>query len=162
MESRFDFKGKVWREIVPEMDKDGNESIVWNAVPITSVPVPCLLEEWEELVHELSEKEVRVTILKEYIQSQSFHIETTFDFKEAYGKNNADIRKHHIQVELKEVFDEVKDLELGIAWIRSYIPLLRECIKVKHNSQRPIVLDGSHMSEDDFKRIAKALEELKQ
>ena len=80
---------------------------------------------------ELSNKEAELLKLKEYIQSESFHIETTFDFKEAYGKNNADVRKHHIKVELSDVFDNVQGLELSINWIRSYIPLLKEVVRCK-------------------------------
>ena len=110
-------------EVIDERD--------WRIVMITDVPVDVLLKEWHFLVHELSDKEVQYFKLKEYLQSESFHIETTFDFKEAYGKNNADVRKHHIKVELSDVYDKMKDLEFGINWIRSYIPLLKEVIRSK-------------------------------
>lgn len=110
-------------EVIDERD--------WRIVMITEVPVDVLLVEWHFLVHELSDKEVELLKLKEYIQSESFHIETTFDFKEAYGKNNADVRKHHIKVELSDVFDNVQGLELSINWIRSYIPLLKEVVRCK-------------------------------
>jgi len=104
---------------------------VWETVPITDVPVKVLLDQYESMVLELSDKEVELLTLKEYIQSESFHIETTFDFKEAYGKNNADIRKQHIKSELADVFDKVQSLELSINWIKSYIPLVKEVIRVK-------------------------------
>ena len=110
-------------EVIDERD--------WRIVMITEVPVDVLLVEWHFLVHELSDKEAELLKLKEYIQSESFHIETTFDFKEAYGKNNADVRKHHIKVELSDVFDKVQSLELSINWIRSYIPLLKEVVRCK-------------------------------
>ena len=110
-------------EVIDERD--------WRIVMITEVPVDVLLVEWHFLVHELSDKEAELLKLKEYIQSESFHIETTFDFKEAYGKNNADVRKHHIKVELSDVFDKVSDLEFSINWIRSYIPLLKEVVRCK-------------------------------
>ena len=112
-------------EVIDERD--------WRIVMITEVPVDVLLVEWHFLVHELSDKEVELLKLKEYIQSESFHIETTFDFKEAYGKNNADVRKHHIKVELSDVFDNVQGLELSINWIRSYIPLLKEVVRVNND-----------------------------
>ena len=70
-------------------------------------------------------------IKKEYIKEQSFKIEQETDFKEIYGKNNADIRKQHIKGELADVYDEVQGLELSINWIRSYIPLLKEAIRSK-------------------------------
>jgi len=120
-----------WEQSTEVMDKNGDESLEWIPVPVTVVPVGFLLREWEDLVFELSENEIELLKLKEYIQSESFHIETTFDFKEAYGKNNADIRKQHIKVELADVFDKVQSLELSINWIRSYIPLLKEVVRCK-------------------------------
>ena len=110
-------------EVIDERD--------WRIVMITEVPVDVLLVEWHFLVHELSDKEAELLKLKEYIQSESFHMETTVDFKELYGKNNADVRKHHIKVELSDVFDNVQGLELSINWIRSYIPLLKEVVRCK-------------------------------
>ena len=114
-----------WEEY---LNKNGVE---WCPIPMIDVPVDELLMKWEDLVFELSENEIELLKLKEYIQSESFHIETTFDFKEAYGKNNADIRKQHIKVELADVFDKVQSLELSINWIRSYIPLLNEVVRCK-------------------------------
>ena len=110
-------------EVIDERD--------WRIVMITEVPVDVLLVEWHFLVHELSDKEAELLKLKEYIQSESFHMETTVDFKELYGKNNADVRKHHIKVELSDVFDNVQGLELSINWIRSYIPLIKEVVRCK-------------------------------
>jgi len=131
--SMFDFTGKNWVQYTPVIDKNGDEEIKEVPVKVTDVPVERLLIEWEDLVFELSDKEVELLKLKEYIQSESFHIETTFDFKEAYGKNNADVRKQHIRMELDEVFNKVRDLELGINWIKQYIPLLREVIRTKRD-----------------------------
>ena len=129
--SVFILDNGVWYHSYPVMDNDGNEKIVDDVVLITNVPTVRLVQEWEGLVNELSSKEVELLKLKEYIQSESFHLETTVDFKELYGKNNADVRKHHIKMELGDVFDRVQSLELGIGWIKSYIPLLREVIRCK-------------------------------
>ena len=127
----FDCDNGRWDQLVDEIDSNGEETTVCIPVSIDDVTLPYLLREWEDLVFELSEKEVELLKLKEYIQSESFHLETTVDFKELYGKNNADVRKHHIKQELGDVFDEVQALELSIGWIKGYVPLLRECIKVK-------------------------------
>ena len=129
----FDCDNGRWDQLVDEMDSNGEETTVCIPVSIDDVTLPYLLREWEDLVFELSEKEVELLKLKEYIQSESFHLETTVDFKELYGKNNADVRKHHIKTELADVYDEVQGLELSINWIRSYIPLLREVIKTKRD-----------------------------
>ena len=118
-----------WKEVTSIDEKTGNRA--WNHIGIVDVPMKSLIRQYELLVIELSDKEAELLKLKEYIQSESFHIETTFDFKEAYGKNNADVRKHHIKVELSDVFDNVQGLELSINWIRSYIPLLKEVVRCK-------------------------------
>ena len=69
----------------------------------TDLTIGELLKEWEDLIEELTEKEIELIHLKEYYESESHRIETTVDFKELYGKNNADIRKHHIKTELADV-----------------------------------------------------------
>ena len=123
----------VWKQNKTVPNVDGEEVSALVTVPIMDVPVGELICKWEELVNELSDKEAELLKLKEYIQSESFHIETTVDFKELYGKNNADVRKHHIKMELSDVFDNVQGLELSINWIKSYIPLLREVVRTKQN-----------------------------
>ena len=120
-----------WNKEIPVIDENGNEGFQYETVLITDVPVACLLQEWEGLVNELSHKEVELLKLKEFIAVKSFEIEQETDFKELYGKNNADVRKHHIKQELGDVYDDVTGLELSINWIKSYIPLLKEVLKYK-------------------------------
>lgn len=121
----------VWNEEIPVIDENGDEGFQYKPVLITDVSVVCLLEEWESLVKELSDKEVELLKLNEFIAVKSFEIEQETDFKELYGKNNADVRKHHIKTELADVYDDVTGLELSINWIKSYIPLLKEVIRSK-------------------------------
>ena len=90
-----------------------------------------LLKEWEDLIEELTEKEIELIHLKEYYESESHRIETTVDFKEIYGKNNADIRKHHIKTELADVVDKMTLLKLSIDWINRRISFVRELVQVK-------------------------------
>jgi hypothetical protein len=97
------------------------------------VPVAELLRTYEKLLIDLADKEIQLLQLKEFIASESFKIEQHTDFKELYGKNNAEIRKHHIRSELADVYDEVTGLELSINWIKSYVPLLREVIRCKQD-----------------------------
>jgi hypothetical protein len=130
---RLDLNGH-WSVLVSDPVKIDGEVIDerdWRPCLVTDVPVDKLLQEWECMLLELSRKEVEYFKLKEYYESESHHLETTVDFKELYGKNNADVRKHHIKVELSDVYDKMKDLEFGINWIRSYIPLLKEVIRSK-------------------------------
>ena len=130
---RLDLNGH-WSVLVSdpiEIDGEVIDERDWRACNITDVPVDYLLREWECMLLELSSKEVKLLIKKEYIKEQSFKIEQETDFKEIYGKNNADIRKQHIKGELADVYDEVQGLELSINWIHSYIPLLKEVVRCK-------------------------------
>lgn len=97
----------------------------------TDLTIGELLKEWEDLIEELTEKEIALIHLKQYYESESHRMETTVDFKELYGKNNADIRKHHIKTELSDVVDEMTLLKLSIDWINRRISLVRELVQVK-------------------------------
>lgn len=129
--SVFILDNGVWKREFPEIDGEGNECFEYTFITITQVPVNDLLTAWEDLVMELSDKEVRLLQLKEYIAVKSFEIEQETDYKSLYGKNNADIRKQHLKNELGDVFDTVMELELSIGWIKSYIPLIKEVVRTK-------------------------------
>ena len=75
------------------------------------------LHEWENLINELSEKELALIEWKEIYEIKAQSIEDETDFKAIYGRNNADIRKLHIKQELKEWSNTITDLEISIAWI---------------------------------------------
>ena len=94
-----------WKRVTSINEENGNRA--WIHVSIVDVPLDSLIREYESLLIELSDKEVKLLIKKEYIKEQSFKIEQETDFKEIYGKNNADIRKQHIKGELADVYDEV-------------------------------------------------------
>ena len=97
----------------------------------TDLTIGELLKEWEDLIEELTEKELELIHLKKHYESESHRIETTVDFKEIYGKNNADIRKHHIKTELADVVDKMTLLKLSIDWINRRISFVRELVQVK-------------------------------
>ena len=116
-----------WEEY---LNKNGVE---WCPIPMIDVPVDELLMKWEDLVMELSEKEIKLYNLKEaYLIAEQKIINET-DFKGLYGKNNEKVRTNHVKSELSDMVDEMKTLEFGINWIRSYIPLLREVVRTKQN-----------------------------
>ena len=87
------------------------------------------LKEWEELVNELSEKELALIEWKQIYEIKAQTIEDETDFKAIYGRNNADIRKLHIKQELKEWDNTIVDLEISINWITRRISFLRELVK---------------------------------
>ena len=97
----------------------------------SNIEVLELLTEWEDLVDELTEKEIALFKWKEIYAIKSLEIENNTDFKSLYGKNNEKIRKEHIKNELSEWHYNIKDLEFSIDWISRRISLLRETVKVK-------------------------------
>lgn len=120
-----------WEQSTVSMDKEGNESIEWIPVDITAVPVGWLLREYEDLVFELSEKEVELYNLKEAYLIAEAKIVNETDFKAIYNKNNADIRKQHVKKELSDMYEQIKSLEFSIAFIGRYIGLLKEVVRTK-------------------------------
>lgn len=89
------------------------------------------LREWEELVNELSEKEIALFKWKEVYEIRAMEIENNTDFKELYGKNNEKVRREHIKNELADWYYIIKDLEFSIGWITRRISFLRELVKCK-------------------------------
>ena len=110
------------------LNKNGVE---WCPIPMIDVPVEELLMKWEDLVNELSDKEVELYRLKEAYLIAEADIVNNTNFKELYGANNQKVRDNHVKNELSDMVSDMKALEFGIAWIRSYIPLLKEVIRVK-------------------------------
>ena len=90
-----------------------------------------LLNEWEQYIDELSQKEVALYQWREVYNVRAMEIENTVDFKSLYGKNNADIRKQHIKEELKDWHDTIKELEWGIDWLTRRIVYMKELIRTK-------------------------------
>jgi len=89
------------------------------------------LMEWKNLIEELSRKEVLLYKKKEAYQVMSDKIISETDFKEIYGKNNADVRKTHVKNELMTDYETIKALEFSVDWIGRRISFLRELIRVK-------------------------------
>ena len=89
------------------------------------------LYEYSSLIEELSTKEIKLFKLKEEYQTESDKIIAETDFKELYGKNNAEVRKNHVKEELKGWYLEIKDLEFSIDYISRRIGYLKELIRTK-------------------------------
>ena len=128
---KYTFNGRYWEQSIPLMDKDGNESLDWQVVPITVVPVIVLLQVYEDMIVELIDKEVELYSLKEaYLIAERKIIEET-NFKELYGANNQKVRDQHVKAELQDLVDKKASLQFSIDFIRNYIPLLREVLRCK-------------------------------
>ena len=129
--SAFDLENGCWMMWVSEIDSEGNESSKKMPCLITDVPVADLLVAWEDLVDELSDKEVELYNLKEAYLIAEADIVNNTDFKALYGANNQKVRDNHVKSELSDMVGQMKTLEFGVNWIRSYIPLLREVVRCK-------------------------------
>lgn len=76
------------------------------------------LNEWNLAIEELSKKEIEYDKLKKEHFEKSEEIIRKTDFKELYGKNNADIRKAHIQNILSELTEDILDLKYSISYLK--------------------------------------------
>lgn len=79
------------------------------------------LNEWKLAIEELSKKEIEYDKLKKEHFEKSEEIIRTTDFKELYGKNNADIRKAHIQNILSDLTEDILDLKYSISYLKRKI-----------------------------------------
>lgn len=89
------------------------------------------LIEWNELINELSDKEVALFKWKEVYNVKAEEIIEHTNFKELYGANNQKVRDNHVRNELSDWYDIIKDLEFSIDWINRRIVFLKELIRVK-------------------------------
>ena len=100
------------------------------------LPLTDLLCEWEDLLEELSEKEIELTYLKEKIFEKEQLIINETDFKEVYGKNNADVRRNHLLSLMKTDYDNRNTLELSVDYCKRRISFIRELIKCKRECKQ--------------------------
>ena len=105
----------------------------WERIVITDIPVEILLVKWEQLVNELSDKESELANLKEEYNQKEFEIvfQSDIDFKALYGSASEKTRKQHATKTLSELNQKKTNLELRIQWIKQYIPLIREVVRMK-------------------------------
>ena len=89
------------------------------------------LTEWENLISELSNKEVMLYHRKTAYQVRSDEIIAETNFKELYGANNQKVRDNHVKTVLAKDYEMIKALEFSISWIVNRISFLRELVKTK-------------------------------
>ena len=89
------------------------------------------LAEWENLISELSNKEVLLYRKKEAYQVRSDEIIAETNFKELYGANNQKVRDNHVKTVLAKDYETIKALEFSIDWINRRISFLRELVRTK-------------------------------
>ena len=99
--------------------------------PMTKTTVAKDLWEWSNLITELSEKELKLLILKTDFNEREYDILTTFDFKKEFGKDNDKVRKGYIREQYKDLLENIEDLELSIDYLKRRISFLKQLIHTK-------------------------------
>ena len=91
------------------------------------------LEEWDNLVLELSRKEEELQKLNDEYSGKEFEIVylSDIDFKALYGSTAEKVRKQHASTELKSLKDKIDSLELSINYITRRLVFLREVVQCK-------------------------------
>ena len=170
MVTEFDLDNGVWKRAFEGFDKNGDSWMEWRVVLITDVPVKELLVAWEDLVAELADKEVELVNKKYEYNQKEFEIVYVkdIDFKGMYGSTAEKVRKQHAAKELRSLDEEIKSLELSVAWIKHYIPLIKEVIMYKRNNMpplstpAPVIFAGDSVDPKTIKKsIEKAVKECK-
>ena len=108
------------------------------------------LNEWEQLVNELSLKEEELYLLKNKIQGKEELILKETDFKELYGANNQKVRDNHVKGLLEKDFQMKHDLEMSIDYIGRRISFLRELVRCKRTLME---VEGTSDKKKPKKRI---------
>lgn len=91
--------------------------------------------EWEKAITELSNKEERLTKVKEEYNQKEFDIvflnKENVDFKELYGSTSEKVRKQHAALKLQKLANEKTDLELSIDYLKRRIDFIKSIVKAK-------------------------------
>lgn len=87
--------------------------------------------EWSNLITELSLKEVDYLKIKERIFDKEQWMTENTDFKQIYGKNNADIRKQHFKKFLKDEYATKQYLEISIDYLKRRLTYLKTLVNTK-------------------------------
>ena len=97
----------------------------------TDLTIGELLKEWEDLIEELTEKEIDYYYNKRTYNALADKIIAETDFKSLYGANNQKVRDNHVRNELSDMYNDIKTLEFSIDWIQRRISFIRELTHVK-------------------------------
>lgn len=90
-----------------------------------------LVSEWEQLINELSQKEIAYYEWKTVYQIKSDEITQNTDFKALYGANNQKVRDQHIRNELQDWHNIIKELEFSIDYLQRRINFLSQLVQIK-------------------------------
>jgi hypothetical protein len=118
-------------EITEAIEEAKNKPVEIEVRYSTDLTIGELLKEWEDLIEELTEKEIDYYYTKRSYQGLSDKIIAETDFKSLYGANNQKVRDNHVRNELSDLYNTIKTLEFSIDWIQRRISFIRELTHVK-------------------------------
>ena len=123
-----------WFESHRGYDNDGEPFDEWIEVPMSRVSTIDLLDEWEALVNELSEKSLELTECKDEYAQKEFKIvfQSDIPFKEMYGSASEKTRKQHAKGELSDLNGQITGLEVSVDYLKHRIELLKYVVKTKN------------------------------
>ena len=87
--------------------------------------------EWEDLITELTNKEIEFHNLKEKIFTKEQEAIKKTDFNKLYGANNKDVRKAHLDKIMAEDYQTKQDLEFSIDYLKRRISFLKAMTYMK-------------------------------
>ena len=87
--------------------------------------------DWDKLINEVNVKSMQLYILKEKIFEKEQKIINETDFKELYGKNNADVRKNHLKQTMQADYDAKNDLEHDIDCAKRRINFIKSMMDMQ-------------------------------
>lgn len=164
---RSEGKWKRYTQVRQGHPNDPEPCYEWVNCSITNVPIPILIDEYENLTWELTSKEVELSQVKEEYAEKEFQIKYVedIDFKELYGKANDDVRKHHVKVVCSDLLKSKTDLELSVDFLKREIALLKTVIGFRTH-QGPMIdvkipnINRGRISYDDCKKqVEKAVKD---
>lgn len=157
-------KWQRYTQVRKGSEDDSEPCYEWVDWSMVNVPVGELIDKWQELISELSQKEVELTEVKTEYAEKEFQIKYVeeINFKELYGRANDDTRNHHVGVVCKNLLDKKQDLELSIDFLKREISLLKQVVGFKRSSTPvvgyPVPNVSFNPTDENLRRIRKEVE----
>ncbi len=128
---------KEW--FIPMPNKQQAEFVrdrfVEETTPSEPVTIDDYFKEWEISIIELSEKEVRLSVLKEEYNEKEFDIVflniDDVDFKELYGSTSEKVRKQYATMKLQSLIDAKNDLQVSIDYLKRRIEFIKAIMRMQ-------------------------------
>ena len=151
MKTRYVLTNGKWKKAINmnKTNEDAPEKWEYKEYPTINVPLPRLIDEYEDLTYELTLKEIKLQKIKTTYTEKEFSIKYIEDinFKELYGRANDDTRQHHVETVCADLIQQKNDLEISINYLKRTTSLLKRIIHIKTISV-PILTPNCNCNHD--------------